>query len=85
MMIFFPEAYLPQSLDLPRDKQYLSSVGYFFHSPFPIWPPLVPGAWKRGAPQPLSAVLMAQHIFIHFFFLGMVLIPVSFNVMHLCP
>lgn len=35
----------------------------FFHPPFPIWPPLVPGAWKRGAPQPLSAVLMAQHIF----------------------
>lgn len=63
MMILFPEAYWPQSLDLPRDKQYLSSVGYFFHPPFPIWPPLVPGAWKRGAPQPLSAVLMAQHIF----------------------
>lgn len=31
--------------------------------PFPIRPPLVPVAWERGAPQPLSAVLMAQRIF----------------------
>lgn len=34
-----------------------------FHPPFPAWRLLVPGAWKRGAPQPLSTVLMAQHIF----------------------
>ena len=32
-------------------------------APFPTRPPLVPGAWERGVPQPLSAVLTAQRVF----------------------
>ena len=60
---FFPEVCWPQSLDLLRDKRELSNVGYFFSSPFPVRPPLVPGAWEGGVPQPLSAVLTAQRVF----------------------